>query len=249
MNNKTIEQLTELRLLSMRNEYKRQDELPSIYDLSFDDRFSMIVNEQYIDKYNGKIKRLIKNADLRDTTACLENINFDECRNIKKSLVANLSDCTWIREGSNLLVTGSTGVGKTYLVSAFGRQACIKGFQVKCYRTTRLLTDLSIAKGDGTYNKKMDDLIKPSLLILDDFGIKKMDVIMSQDFLEVIEDRCHQNKSQAISAQLPVREWPTIFQDPTIADAIMDRIVHNSYRFELAGPSLRARSGVKETTD
>ena len=241
MNTQTIEQLSELKLIAMKNEYKRQTELPAMDDLGFDERFSMIVNEQYVDKFNKKIKTLIKNANLRDTTACLENINFDENRNLKKRFVANLSDCNWIREGLNLIITGATGVGKTYLVSAFGKQACIKGFQVKSYRTTRLLIDLSIAKGDGTYNKKINDLIKPSLLILDDFGIKKMDVSMSQDFLEVVEERYHSHKSLAISAQLPVREWPSVFEDFTIADAIMDRIVNNAHRFELKGPSRRVK--------
>ena len=130
-------------------------------------------------------------------------------------------------------------MGKTYLLSAFGRAACILGYSVRSYRTTRLLTDLTIGKGDGSYNKLMRDLVKPDLLILDDFGMKQMDLPMTQDFLEVVEERYHHQRAIAISAQLPVKEWPSVFKDPTIADAVLDRIVRNAYRFDLKGPSRR----------
>lgn len=249
MNSQALQQLTLLKLTAMREEYKRQDELQTTHELTFDERFSMIVNEQFTEKYNNKIKRLIKNADLRDTAACFENLNFEDCRNLKKNSIAILTDCNWIRNGENLIITGSTGVGKTYLISAFGRQACVKGFQVKCYRITRLLTDLTIAKGDGSYNKKLKELLKPDLLILDDFGIKQMDVGMSQDFFEVIEDRHFNKKSLAIAAQLPVREWPSVFKDATIADAVMDRIIHTAYRFELKGPSRRSSNKLETSND
>lgn len=151
----------------------------------------------------------------------------------------SLSDCNWVTEGTNLIITGATGVGKIYILSAFGREACIKGHTVKSYRTTRLLTDLNIAKGDGSYNKRVDDLVKPDLLILDDFGMKQQDLTMTQDFLEVIEDRYHQHKSIAISAQLPVKDWPAVFKDATIADTVLDRIVRNAHRINLKGPSRR----------
>ena len=118
-------------------------------------------------------------------------------------------------------------------MSAYGREACLHGYSVKCFRVTRLLTDLTIGKGDGSYNKLMRDLIKPDLLILDDFGMKQMDLGMTQDFLEVIEERYHHKRALAISAQLPVKEWPSVFKDATIADAVLDRIVRNAYRFDL----------------
>ena len=239
MNYQTTEQLIEMRLHSMKYEYQRQSELPAMVELSFDERFSMIVNEQYVAKSNAKVKRLIKYAKLRDESACLENIDYDTARGLKKPLIASLSDCNWVTEGTNLIITGATGVGKTYILSAFGREACIKGYTVKSYRTTRLLTDLNIAKGDGSYNKRMDDLVKPDLLILDDFGMKQLDLTMTQDFLEVIEDRYHQHKSIAISAQLPVKDWPAVFKDATIADAVLDRIVRNAHRINLKGPSRR----------
>lgn len=239
MNYQTNEQLSEMKLYSMKLEYQRQQELPAIRDLDFDERFSMIVNEQYSARKDAKIKRLIKAADLRETTAHLANIDFDPVRRINKSDVARLSDCDWITNGSNLIITGATGVGKTYILSAFGRAACMKGISVKSYRVPRLLTSLSISRGDGSYNKLMHDMVKPGLLILDDFGLKQLDLAMTQDLLEVVEERHHAKRSIAISAQLPVKEWPSVFKDHTVADAILDRLVRNAYRFDLKGPSRR----------
>jgi DNA replication protein DnaC len=199
----------------------------------------MIVTAQFDARIKAKINRLIRAADLREPTADLSHIDYDPVRKLKKADVARLADCQWIKSGNNLIITGATGVGKTYLLSAYGREACTKGYSVKCYRTTRLLTNLTIGKGDGSYNKLMKDLVKPDLLILDDFGMKQLDLGMTQDFLEIIEERYHHQRSIAISAQLPVKEWPSVFKDPTIADAVLDRIVRNAYRFDLKGPSRR----------
>ena len=239
MNYQTAEQLTSMKLHAMRLEYARQDELPASEELPFDDRLGMIVNAQYTERQKAKIKRLIKQAELREPTASLAELDYDPVRKLKKADVAKLADCEWIKNGSNLIITGATGVGKTYLLSAFGREACVKGLSVKCYRVTRLLTDLMIGKGDGSYNKLMKDLVKPDLLLLDDFGMKQLDLGLTQDFLEVAEERYFHHKSIAISAQLPVKEWCSVFKDPTIADAVLDRIVRNAYRFNLKGPSRR----------
>ena len=239
MNYQTAEQLTKLRLNAMRLEYARQEELPASQDLCFDDRFAMIVNAQDTAREKSRIKRSLKAAALREPGADLANIDYDPARKLSKADVARLADCQWIGNGSNLIITGATGVGKTYLMSAFGREACIKGFSVHSYRVTRLLTDLMIGKGDGSYNKLMKDLVKPDLLILDDFGMKQLDLGMTQDFLEVIEERHHHQRSVAVSAQLPVKDWCSVFKDQTIADAVLDRIIHNAYRFNLKGPSRR----------
>ncbi len=239
MNHQTTEQLTDMKLHAMTLEYKRQCELPAVSDLDFDDRFSMIVNEQYNARRNAKVQRLIRNADLRESTATLTNIDYDPVRKIKKADIARLSNCEWIREGNNLIITGATGVGKTYLLSAFGREACVKGMTVKNYRIPRLLTNLGISRGDGSYNKLMQDMVRPDLLILDDFGLKQLDLAMTQDLLEVVEERHHAKRAIAISAQLPVKDWPSVFKDHTVADAILDRLVRNAYRFDLKGPSRR----------
>lgn len=239
MNYQTAEQLTAMKLNAMRVEYARQDELPASQALSFDDRLGMIVTAQFNARTKAKTNRLIRMAHLREPTACLENIDYDTSRKLKKSDVARLSDCQWVTNGNNLIITGATGVGKTYLLSAFGREACTRGLTVRCYRVPRLLTDMGIARGDGSYNKLMQDLVKPTLLLLDDFGMKQLDLGMTQDFLEVIEERYHRHKSVAISAQLPVKNWVSVFKDQTIADAVLDRIVRNAYRFDLKGPSRR----------
>lgn len=239
MNYQTVEQLTEMKLHAMKLEYARQEELPASSELSFDDRLAMIVTAQYDARVRAKTNRLIKKAELREPTASLSDIDYDSARKLKKADVARLADCQWIKSGNNLIITGATGVGKTYLLSAYGRQACMQGYSVKCYRTTRLLTNLTIGKGDGSYNKLMKDLVRPDLLILDDFGMKQLDLGMTQDFLEIIEERYHHQRSVAISAQLPVKDWPSVFKDPTIADAVLDRIVRNAYRFNLKGPSRR----------
>ena len=239
MNYQTNEQLSEMKLHAMKLEYQRQQELPAINDLDFDERFSMIVNEQYSARKDAKVKRLIRAANLREMNAYLANIDYDPVRHLKKADVARLSNCEWITNGANLIITGATGVGKTYLLSAFGRAACTKGISVRSYRVPRLLTSLGISRGDGSYNRLMLDMIKPGLLILDDFGLKQLDLTMTQDLLEVVEERHHAGRSIAISAQLPVKEWPSVFKDRTIADAVLDRLVRNAYRFDLKGPSKR----------
>lgn len=239
MKYQTMEQLVELRLTSMKNEYQRQCELPSYQELSFDDRFAQIVTAQTNSRHDARLRRLVKNANLSDPAALLEDIDYDPVRKIKKANIESLSTCDWVKEGHNLIVTGSTGVGKTYILSAFGRAACMLGMTVRSYRTPRLLTDLAIGRGDGSYEKLLSDLGKPDLLILDDFGIKQIDVDLSQDLLEVIDDRWRHQKSLAISSQLPVKSWPSAFADLTVCDSIMDRIVRNAYRINLKGPSRR----------
>lgn len=249
MDYQTKEQLSEMKLHAMKLEYQRQQELPATADLDFDERFAMIVNEQYCARKNAKVQRLIKAADLREPTAYLANIDYDPVRKITKSDVARLANCEWISNGINLIITGATGVGKTYLLSAFGRAACMQNLTVRSYRVPRLLTSLGIGRGDGSYNKLMLDMIKPDLLILDDFGLKQLDLSMTQDLLEVVEERHHAGRSIAISAQLPVKEWPSVFKDQTVADAIMDRLVRNAYRFDLKGPSRRPSVEHKPSAD
>ena len=239
MNYQTNEQLSQMRLHAMKLEYQRQSELPAVSELTFDERFSMIVTAQINARSEAKMKRLLRIADLREPGASLSSIDYDPVRNLTKKEVAALSDCEWIRKGNNLIITGATGVGKTYLMSAFGREACSRGYTVRTFRVSRMLTDLKIGLGDGSYNQILTNLIKPDLLILDDFGLKRIDVPLGQDFKEVIEERSRAHKSIGITAQLPVKDWPTVFADLTIADGVMDRIIPNAYRINLKGPSRR----------
>ena len=238
MINQTLDKLSSMKLRSMGKEYRRQMELPATAALSFDERFAMMVDVEWLAKANNRLQKLLREANLRERAAHLEDLNYDARRNLDKATIGRLADCDWVREGKNLIVTGATGTGKTYLTSAFGHAACRKSLKVRAYRVNRLLTDLVIGRGDGSYNRLLNDLKKPDLLILDDFGMTTLDPVACRDLLEVVDDR-HGKKSTAISAQLPVATWHDIFEDATIADAVLDRVVNNAYRIELKGPSLR----------
>jgi DNA replication protein DnaC len=238
MANQTIRQLLELRLSAMEAEFRRQYELPAMSGLSFDERFGLIVEAEWRSKYNAKIGRMLKAAKLRCPAACLEDVDFDDVRKLDRAMIARLSDMSWLTEGRNLFITGATGVGKSWLASAFGNAACRLGKRVATYRMSRLLDDLRKARADGTWAKLLAALEKPSLLILDDFGMDRLDTVHCRDFFEVVEDR-QGGGSIIITAQLPVAQWHGIFEDATVADAALDRIVHNSIRIELHGPSRR----------
>ena len=248
MTNQTLDKLNSMKLRAMEQEYRRQIELPANAALSFDERLAMIVDAEWLAKANNRLQRFLRKANLREPSANLENINFDHKRNLDKTTIARLADCSWIKEGKNLIITGATGTGKTYLVSAFGNAACRKNLKVHSYRVNRLLTDLAISRGDGSYNRLLNDLKKPDLLILDDFGMAPIDPGACRDLLEVIDDR-HGRKSIAISTQLPVAKWHAVFEDATIADAVLDRVVNNAYRIELKGPSLRPHIPQNEGDD
>lgn len=248
MINQTIDKLSSMKLRAMEQEYRRQIELPASTALPFDDRLAMMVDSEWLAKANNRLQRFLREANLREPSANLENLNFDPKRNLDKAAIVRLADCTWVKEGRNLIVTGATGTGKTYLVSAFGNAACRKSLKVRSYRVNRLLTDLAIGRGDGSYNRLLNDLKKPDLLILDDFGMASLDPGACRDLLEVVDDR-HGKKSIAISAQLPVANWHDIFEDATIADAVLDRLVNSAHRIELKGPSLRPNHPQNEGGD
>jgi DNA replication protein DnaC len=243
MINQTLDKLNRMKLRAMEQEYRRQMELPATAVLSFDERVAMMVDAEWLSKENHRLHRLLKEATLREPSADLADLNFDARRCLDKATIARLANFGWIKEARNLIVTGATGTGKTYLVSAFGNGACRQNLKVRSYRVNRLLTDLAIGRGDGSYNRLLNDLKKPDLLILDDFGMASLDPNACRDLLELVDDR-HGRRSIVLSAQLPVVKWHEVFEDATIADAILDRLVNNSYRIELKGPSLR-HSGYK----
>lgn len=238
LNYQTIEKLSSMRLSSMGREYRRQLENTDAANLSFEERFGMLVDAEWLARTNSRLNRLLRLANLRIPGACLEDLDYEPCRKLDKSYVARLADCAWIHEHRNLIITGATGTGKTYFVSAFGNAACRQGLKTKYFRVTRLLTDLSIGRGDGSYNKIMRDLKKTDLLILDDWGMTVLDPLAGRELLEVVEDRFGY-RSTIIAGQLPVKEWHALFEDSTVADAVLDRLVHNAYRFNLHGPSKR----------
>lgn len=238
MTQQTQHWLRELHLGAMAKAYSQQMELPASASLGFDERFALLVQAELESRANKKLERLLKAANLKDKGACLQELDFKKSRNLEKTLVANLADCRWIRKGHNVLISGACGTGKTYLASAFGNAACRQGYSVRSFRLPRLLVEMQIGKGDGSWEKILRDLKKPDLLILDDFGLAPLEPMQCRDFLEVAEDR-HASASTIIASQLPVSSWHAVFADATIADAVLDRLLQNAFRFELKGPSLR----------
>jgi DNA replication protein DnaC len=232
----------------MAAEYLKQVETPEICALDFDARLGMLVDAEWITKQNDKIKRLQKEADLRFQDACFAGLSYTQARKLDRGYVLRLSDFTWAKEAKNLIITGCTGTGKTYLACAFGAEACRRQLRVKYYRVGRLLQDLTVAYGDGSYNNLLAKLKKTDLLILDDWGIGVFNTAEGMHLLEVIEDR-YKIKPTIISAQMPVSKWHELYGDAAVADAVLDRIVHNAYRFELDGPSMRKQAQESDISD
>ena len=241
MMNQTLEKLSTMRLSVMEQEFRRQMELPAMAELSFEERLSMLVDAEWLSRQNKKLRRLLKAANLRNPEACLEDVDYVASRKLDRTQVARLSDLSWISEGRNLFITGACGTGKTWLASAFGNAACQKGLKVQSLRVNRLLVDLLAARNDGTWAKLLDSLKKPDMLILDDFGLSPLGPLHCRDLLEIVDDR-YGHGSILVTAQLPVSGWHGVFEDPTIADAVLDRLVHNAHRIALHGPSMRYKS-------
>ena len=241
MNHQSCEQLTQMNLSAMRGEYQRQEELPATLELGFDERFSMIVQAQFDKRRNNRIRRALKEAALREPSATHSELEFSEKRNLSKRQIAQLSGMAWVRDGNGIIVTGATGTGKTFILCAFAHDACVMGFSARYYRMTRLIEYMAAARGTGEYDKKLAELGRPDILILDDFGMKQCDHLFSLDLLEIMEERYHRRKSVLIGAQMPVRLWPEFFKNKTAADGFMDRIVNNACRIDLKGPSRRPK--------
>ena len=234
----TLEKLSAMRLSMMQQEFRRQMELPAMAELSFEERLSMLVDAEWLSRQNKKLGRLLKAANLRNPEACLEDVDYGAGRKLDRAQVARLSSLSWIGEGRNLFITGPCGTGKTWLASAFGNAACRQELKVQSLRVNRLLADLVAARNNGTWAKLLASLKKPDLLILDDFGLSPLDPLHCRDLLEIVDDR-YGHGSILVTAQLPVSGWHGVFADATLADAVLDRLVHNAHRISLHGPSMR----------
>jgi DNA replication protein DnaC len=232
-----IDKLRDLRFFGMLTALEEQLQMPDIEKLSFEERFGLLVEREMIDRQNRRFKTRLAKAKLRQN-ACLEDIDFRHPRGLDKSLMLQLASCQWINEAHNVLIVGPTGVGKTYLACALAHKACRQDLSVLYFRLPRLLQQLDIAKGDGRYGKILKSFAKADLLVIDDWGLKKFIKEQSHDLLEILEDR-HRLHSTLITSQLPVDHWHEIVGDPTLADAILDRLVHNAYRINLKGESMR----------
>ena len=230
--------LKTLRLHSMAETYEEQQEMADINSYSFEDRLGLMLDREIVARGNRRLKRRIRQAGFKHKTACMEDIDYRSGRNLDRSLMMSLASCRWVHENRGVLITGATGAGKTWLSCALGHKACMEGYTVLYKRMSPLLRELDVAREDGELVKYLKKTSKPALLILDDWGIEKLSNRHSLLILEIIEER-YENRSTIISSQLPPEKWYETVKDPTIADAILDRIVHNSYKIELSGGSMR----------
>lgn len=238
LNEPTMEKLHALRLGSMAEAWQAQQRDTTAGALSFDERFAMIVDAEYLARDNRRLARLLKDAELRIPGACLEDVDTAATRGADRGMLRQLATCGWIGEHLNVLVTGATGVGKSYLASALGQAACRRGLRVLYRRVPRLFDEIALARSDGSYARLLARLAKADLLVLDDLGLGTPTEAHRHDLLEVLEDR-YGRTSTVVTSQLPVPKWHEWIGDPTLADAVLDRLVHNAYKLDLKGPSKR----------
>lgn len=234
-----LDKLQSLRFYGMLSALEEQMQMVDIDQISFDERLGLLVDREVTQRENRRFKTRLRKAKLRQN-ACMEDIDFRHKRGLDKTLFMNLAACQWLKEASNVLIIGPTGVGKTYLACALAHKACLEGFSALYFRLPRLLQELEIAKADGRYDKLLKTFAKAGLLVIDDWGLKKFVKEQSHDFLEILEDR-YMLRSTLITSQLPVDHWHEVIDDPTMADAILDRLVHNAYRIHLKGESMRKK--------
>jgi len=239
MNEQTVTKMKGMKFYGMLRAFQTSLESGKINDLTSDEMISHLIDEEWDDRCNRKIERSMKNARFR-YKASVEQMDFDTSRNMDKNQVMRLAECDFIDKKENLLITGSTGIGKSYLASALGQQACSLGYRVMYASTTKLFAKLKMAKADGSSIAEVARIERQQLLILDDFGIQPLDAQSRAILMEIIEDR-HGKGSTIITSQVPVVKWHEVIGEQTIADAILDRLIHNAHRLELTGESLRKK--------
>jgi DNA replication protein DnaC len=234
-----FDKLQQLRFYGMLKALEEQMQMPDIHKLGFEERLGLLLDRETTVREDRRLKTRLRKAKLRQN-ASVEDVDFRHPRKLDKILFMSLADCRWLKEHNNVLLIGPTGVGKTYLACALAQKACREGYSALYFRLPRLLHELSIAKADGRYDKLLAGIGRTDLLVLDDWGLDKFVKEQRHDLLEILEDR-HGLRSTLITSQLPVKHWHEIIADPTLADAILDRLVHNAYKLVLNGESMRKK--------
>lgn len=235
----TLDKLEALRLFGMAQGLREQRDLSDCTALSFEERLGLLVDREMTARDNARLASRLKRAKLR-LTATVEDIDFRSPRGLDKAAVLALAECRWVREHHNCLLTGPTGVGKSYLACALAHKACREGYSALYRRAPHLFEELAMAKGDGRYRRLIARYARLDLLVLDDWGLSPLSDEQRRDMLEIVEER-HELRSTLVASQVPVDKWHAIIGDATLADAILDRLIHNAYRLNLKGDSLRKK--------
>lgn len=234
-----VEKLQEMKFYGMRKAFEEQLQMADLDKLTFEQRFGLLVDREQTEREDRRLKTRLRKAKLRHQ-ASIEDIDFKQPRGLDKQLILSLSSCQWIKAHYNVFIMGPTGIGKSYLACALAQKACRQGYSAMYLRLPKLFSDLSLAQGDGRYDKILAGFARTDLLVLDDWGLSKLNKAQQRDFLEIIEDR-YEVHSTLMTSQLPVTHWHQAMEDPTLADAILDRLVHNAYQINLKGESMRKK--------
>jgi DNA replication protein DnaC len=234
-----LEKLQEMKFYGMRKAFEEQLQMADLDKLTFEQRFGLLVDREQTEREDRRLKTRLSKAKLRHQ-ASIEDIDFKAPRGLDKQLILSLSSCQWIKAHYNVFIMGPTGIGKSYLACALAQKACREGYSAMYLRLPKLFSDLSLAQGDGRYDKILAGFARTDLLVLDDWGLSKLNKAQQRDFLEIIEDR-YEVHSTLMTSQLPVTHWHQAMEDPTLADAILDRLVHNAYQINLKGESMRKK--------
>lgn len=246
LNQQTIHKLQVMRLNGMADAFGKQLEQPGLSSLSFEERFALLVDRQWDWKENRALARRLRNSRLR-TAASVEDINYKKPRGLDRALMRSLTaESSWVKQHLNILLTGATGLGKSWLAAALAHKACRDGYTVYHARASQLFRELALAHADGSFSRFLRKLALTDVLVVDDFCMAPLNEVERRDFLEICDDR-YQARSTVLTSQVPVPDWHTQIGDPTAADSILDRLVHNAHRIDLTGESMRKDSAGKES--
>jgi len=238
LNEQTYEKLNALKLTAIAEAWTTQQKNPDMAKVSFDERLGLLIDAEWLYRENVRIGRCLRVAKLRIGNACIEDIDYPSKRELDKGVVRQLATCRWVAEHQNVAITGMTGTGKTYLACALAQQACRKGYRAIYRRAPRFFEELTLAHADGSYTRLLQRFAKIDVLVIDDWGLAPPNDSERRDLLEILEDR-YGNRSTIMTSQLPTTKWHDYLGEPTIADAVCDRILHNAHRLVLKGPSRR----------